>query len=261
MGIEAKKSAFDYFTTYLAAIIILLPFILIISWSLKSGGLQNYLIVVTDPNLLRYFMNSIIVTTCTIVLTFLTSAFSAYAFSQMRFFGKEIIYYVLLTSITLPASSIVLPLFLLVRTYHLMNSYLALIGPYTALNYAFSMLILRNFFKDIPRDIVDSSKIDGCSWWKIFWNIFIPLSKAPISVVVIMTFLQSWNEYLLAISFMKSTKMLMLTMAPSKYIASYSWDIPKLFAVIVVIATPTILLFVALQGQFIRGLTAGALKE
>ena len=140
------------------------------------------------------------------------------------------------------------------------NNDLGLIGPYASLNFAFSMLILKNYYDDIPRDFIDAARIDGCRNVGVFRLVILPLTRPVMAVSVVMTFLFVWNEFLLGMLIMTRKTMQLITMAPMNFMGTYQAHIGKLFASLVFVALPTMALFFIMQNQFIKRMTAGSIK-
>jgi len=122
------------------------------------------------------------------------------------------------------------------------------------------MLILRNFFDELPTELIEAARIDGCSHFRVLLEIILPLSKPALAVVVLFSFLNSWNEFLLAFLFLKKDIWHTVTLAPLKYTSQYSTQFNLVFATIILLAIPSILVFFILQRWYVRGLVAGAIK-
>lgn len=224
------------------------------------GGLGNYAIVLRSPKLPGYFRSSLIITGLTIIGTIFTTVPAAYAFSKQRFRGKRFFFMLFLLALLLPVTSLIVPLFALIRQLKLINNPVGVIGPYIALGFPFYMLILRNFFDGLPDELIDAARIDGCSHFRVMWNIILPLSKPILAVVVLFTFLNTWNEFLLAFLILKNPAWHTITLAPLQYTSQYSTQYNLTFATIIILASPSIIVFFFLQRWYIQGLTAGALK-
>jgi len=224
------------------------------------GGLQNYAIVLSSDKLPGYFRSSIIITGATIIGTLLVTVPAAYAFSKLRFRGKNLFFTLFMVAILLPVTAVVVPLFTLVRKLNLINNPLGVIGPYIAFGFPYFMLILRNFFDELPGELIDSARIDGCTQFQVLWKIILPLSKPALVVVVLFTFLNTWNEFLLAFLFLKKPEWHTVTLAPMQYASQYTTQWNLTFATIIILAIPATAVFFVLQRWYIQGLTAGSLK-
>jgi len=275
-----KKNLLSRVLAYLAVFLICLAFFLPILFAFQRsiqksegsgwpeargipvgpGGLANYAVVLGNEDLPRYFRNSLLISGGTILGTIITVIPAAYAFSKMRFRGKELIYALFMIAILLPISSMVVPLFALIKNLKLINNPFGVIGPYIALGFPYFMLILRNFFDELPTELIEAARIDGCSHFRVLLEIILPLSKPALAVVVLFSFLNSWNEFLLAFLFLKKDIWHTVTLAPLKYTSQYSTQFNLVFATIILLAIPSILVFFILQRWYVRGLVAGAIK-
>lgn len=239
------------------------PLVVMVGVSLQGRGLENYHLVFSIPNVLRFFLNSIFVSTCTIALVYTISALAAYAFSKLRFPGREFFFNVLIVGLMIPGVAITIPIFLMFRSLNLFDNYLALILPFTAFSLPFIVLLMRNYFDGVPSELLDAAMIDGCnSLTALFW-ILLPLSKAISIVVVIQTFLGSWNDYFTALVYMRSDDMLPVTHLPNFFLRLQSVTNPDLgpqFATLVLISLPIVVTYVLLQRYFEDGIVSGALR-
>jgi raffinose/stachyose/melibiose transport system permease protein len=242
------------------AVIFAFPLGVMVLVSLRGQGIGNYVAVLQHPMIPRFFLNSIVVTLCTIVLVYMITMLSAYAFSKLPLRGKNVLFSALLVGLLLPGVAILVPLFFTIRSLGLMNNYLALILPYTAFALPFTTLLARNFLDGLPNELIDAARIDGCNSFTALTRVVMPLSK-PISVVVIIwTFLSAWNEYFLVLLFMQDDQMKTLTHAPQFFVGVYSQDTGKIFATLVLISLPIMIAYLLLQRYFESGMTSGALK-
>ena len=227
---------------------------------IKNISLENYLTVFKDAPILRYFLNSIIITFPTVFFVVLFSSLAAFAFSRLNFFFKEVWFYLILLTLMLPIPTLIIPIFQVNRSLGLYNSYLGLILPYTALGIPFSIIILRSFFDGFPRDIEDAARIDGCNAFGIYWRIMMPVSWPALSVVIIWQFMTSWNEFLLALVIIKDVQLKPLTLVPLIYSGQFMARPGAMFAVLALITIPIVIVYVLMQRYFVSGMTSGALK-
>jgi len=244
----------------IVSFLFLIPLITMVSISLGGGGFANYIKVFSDARIIRYFINSIIITIPTLILVLFISSLAAFAFSKLKMPGKNIIFYLFLSGLMLPIASIIVQLFLMIVRLKLVNNYLAVILPLTALILPFALLIIRNYMDDIPNDIVEASLIDGCKPFGVYRRIMLPLCLPAISAVTIFTFLFSWNEFLLALVFLRKRELYPITLLPRYFLTEHQFDIALVFTGFLGIVFPVIILYIFLQKYFIEGLTAGAIK-
>ncbi len=244
----------------LLAFLFMAPLAITLVVSLQGEGLGNYLAVIRHPMIPRFFFNSVLVTSVTILLVYFVTLLAAYAFSKLALRGKTLLFNAILIALLLPGVAILVPLFFTIRSLGLVNNYFALILPYTAFSAPFTLLLMRNFFDGLPNELVYASRIDGCNTFTTLWYILMPLSK-PISVVVVLwTFLSVWNEFFLVLLFMQDETKRTLTHAPQFFIGVYAQDTGKIFATLVLISLPIVITYLRLQNYFERGMTSGAIK-
>jgi raffinose/stachyose/melibiose transport system permease protein len=236
------------------------PLLIAARVSLQGEGLGNYRAVLRHPLIPRYFLNSVIVTACTIVVVYVITVLAAYAFSKLQLRGKGLLYNAVLAGLTVPGIALVVPLFLLVKDLKLFDTYLAMIVPISAFTLPFTVLLMRNFLDGLPNELLDAARIDGSNSFTTLLWIVLPLSK-PISIVVVVwTFLGAWNEYFLALVFLRDERMQVLTQAPQFFTDVYGQDTGKIFATLVLISLPAVITYLALQRYFEDGLVSGSLK-
>jgi raffinose/stachyose/melibiose transport system permease protein len=221
---------------------------------------DNIQAVWQETRLPRLLVNSVLVTTASVIAVLLVSSLAAFGFVHQPFPGARLALLVLLAGIMLPPAAIIVPLYAEIRTFGLLNNYLGLIGPYSALGLSVGVLFFRNSFAAIPRDVVRAAKVDGASSWTIYRRIFLPLSLPAIATVAILQTLFSWNEFLIALLVTTEESVETAQLAYVTYAGLYSASFEKQFAVIAVLTVPVLAVFVVFQRQFVRGLTSGAVK-
>jgi raffinose/stachyose/melibiose transport system permease protein len=238
----------------------MLPLYRLVTVSLSDGGLQNYVEVVQQEGIFRYLLNSAIVTACTVILVLLFASIGAFAFSKLRFRGRNVVYAVLLAGLMIPVAAILVPLSQVQQLLGLYNTYPGLILPYTALALPFALVLLRGAYDALPDQLLEAAVVDGAGTFRAFYRVLLPLTTPTLVMVGIWTFLNSWNEFLLALLFMSAPDMRTVTVVPASFQLAFFVDVPMIFAALVIIQLPVVLLYAALQGAFQRGLTAGAIK-
>ena len=239
----------------------LLPLIAIVSTSFGGqGAIANYTAVIAETPFLRFLVNSLVVSAGTVALVFTTTILAGYAFSKMRFKGRELLFNAILVGLILPGIALLVPLFLLLRQLNLFNTYLAVILPLAAIIIPLTLLLTRNYMNGIPDEILEAAEIDGATSFGTLIRVVLPLSRPIIAVVIIWAFLNSWNEYLFPLVFLQDPSMQVVTQVPTYFTSTYGSDVPKIFASLVLICLPITIVYLVLQRFFERGLTAGALK-
>jgi raffinose/stachyose/melibiose transport system permease protein len=262
----------------LFTIAVLIPFIWLILMSTKTTqeilldpyGLpavirwQNYWKLFTDPRieLQQYFLNSIVVTVGSMCLSMLLSTMGGYGFGRKRFAfrGREVVLGILLFALMLPPQIMYIPQFTMMGKYGLLNTYWALIFLYTAMSLPMSTFLLSNYFAQLPSELEDAAKIDGCTDWGIFWRVMLPLARPAVLTVILLNFLLFWNELLLSITMVTKPAMRTLPSAIFNFVGETQSELGMAAASMIVTMLPILLLYMYLSRKFIEGLTAGAIK-
>jgi raffinose/stachyose/melibiose transport system permease protein len=227
------------------------------SWPLTF---ENFLTVIDNNPLPIFFANSLIITVCTVALVIAVSALFAFAVAILKLPAATTLYAILLTTLMVPLASLVLPLAILLKTFGWVNRYIGLVIPYAALGVPFAVVILKSFMEDAPKELFDAARVDGCSAWQTFIHVAVPLVRPALVFVAIWQFIVTWNEFFLALVVMTQNEMKTITIVPMQYSGLYMANPGALFAILTLIALPLILLYVAVQRAFVRGLIAGAVK-
>lgn len=207
----------------------------------------------------RYYVNSIIVNAVSLVLIVLSSALAGYAFARMRFRWKEPLFYLFLAGMMVPVHITLIPLYRL--TSALPIGYFVLILPYTAFSIPVSVFILRGFFEEIPVELEEAARLDGCSDLGVFLRVMLPLSKPALATVAIINFVNNWNEFVFATTFIRSPEMKTIPVGLMDFSDSFAGDPTLVCAALTLSVVPVMVCYVFLQRQIISGLTAGALKQ
>ena len=208
-----------------------------------------------------HFWNSLWITAVTVVGVLVFASLSGYAFARLQFPFKNVIYLALLSTLMMPATALILPLYLQLRTLGLLNSQLGLIVLYVSGSTPFAVLLMRAFFESLPDELSQAGRIDGANEFQIFWRIILPLTRPGLATVAIFQFLQTWNEFLYANTVLRDTGKLPLQPVLFSLIGQYSTDWPLLTAGLVMSIVPVIAVYVWMQRQFVAGLTLGAVKS
>ena len=238
----------------------MLPLYRLLTVSLESGGLDNYAEVLAKEGLGRYLLNSTIVTAATVLGVLVMASMGAFAFSKLRFRGRKVLYALVLSGLMIPVAAILVPLTQIQGLLGFANTYQGLIFPYAALALPFALVLLKNAYDALPDELLEAAVVDGAGGWRAFVRVMLPLTSPTLVMVGIWTFLNSWNEFLLALLFMSAPEMRTITVIPASFQLSFFVDVPKIFAALVLIQLPVVVLYSAFQGHFQRGLTAGAVK-
>ncbi len=234
-------------------------------WIPSHPTLQNYITLLSPtgdvgPVFLRYFLNSLIVSLATTALGVLVAIPAAYAFSRFRFPGRDILFFAVLIRNMFPVVVFLIPLFILMRTLHLVNTYWSLILTYMTFGLPLSIWLLKGFYDNIPEELERAARIDGASRFKAFWLIIMPLSSPGIIATAIYAFIGAWNEYVYALTFLNSESLLTLPVGLQHFFTEFATNWPGLMAAAFIMSVPVVVLFLLLQRHFVRALTEGAIK-
>ena len=194
------------------------------------------------------------------VLSLLVAACAAYAIARLNLRYRQWILTAIVASSMFPLISLLVPIFETMRSLNLLNSYLALVLPYTVLNLPVCTLVLVSFFQSIPKDLENAAMIDGCSRLGALWRVVIPLSAPGVFTAGILAFVNAWDEFLLALSLNASAAMRTAPVGIALYQGEYSFPWPLISAALVITIVPVALLIALFQERVIGGLTQGGLK-
>ncbi len=222
--------------------------------------LKNYVNAWERANFASYFKNSIIVTVLSIAAIILVSSMAAYVIARFEFKFRKFLYLYLIAGLALPTRLAIIPIFLLIRSVNLQDTLAALVMVYTAGGIAFSMFLLVNFFKKLPRDLEDSARIDGAGPFRIYWQVDLPLLKPALVTVAMFNFIDVWNDFFFPLILLSSKAHKTIPLGLQAFFGEYTVEWDLLFAALNISVLPVLLVFVILSKQFIAGLTEGALK-
>jgi ABC-type glycerol-3-phosphate transport system permease component len=286
-GVEARRRPFEFYLVtrfftrslgyavlILLALLSIFPLVWMVFTSLRdrfdvfTGSLipesikfDAYEFIFTDFHIGLYFGNSAVVTFFTVITVVSLSALAGYAFAHLNFWGREIIFVVLLGTLMVPPTVLIIPLFLQLRDFGLIDTRLGLILAYISSGLAFSVFLMRQFFKTLPTELIDAGRVDGASEFGIFWRIMLPLARPGIATVLIFQFMGTWNEFIFAATFVHTPELRNLQPAIFSMVGRYSTNWPGLTAALTLSILPIIIVYIFMQRQFVSGLTAGAVKS
>jgi multiple sugar transport system permease protein len=268
------ESAARYLLLAAGAVVMLLPFLYMVSTSFKPHAfvlelpprliptqptLDNYTRALTTNHFANYFFNSAVVATTSTAITVVLSAMLAYAFARWDFPGRSVLFYAMLGTMMVPALVLIIPQFVLAKTLHLLNSRWGLIVVYSA-GTAFNMFLLRGFFEEIPQELLDSALIDGAGPFAAFWRIALPLARPALAAVAIFSFLGAWDEFTWALTAINDEQLYTLPIALRLFQQQHGTEWGLVFAASTIAILPTVIVFVISQRHFIKGVMAGAVK-
>lgn len=222
---------------------------------------NNYIKAIKDnPTILNNFLSSLIIAAISTVGTLLCASMAVFGFSRKNVYGKIFLYNLILLALMIPISALVIPITQLNSRMKLLDNYFGLIFPYIAINIPYAVTIFQGFMHGIPSELEEAATIDGCNMPKLYVKIIMPLLKPGIVVVAIWTFLTCWNEFFLALCTMTDVKTKTLPLIAQQYKGVYNSQPGVLFAILIIITIPMILFYIIVQKQFVKGMTAGAVK-
>jgi multiple sugar transport system permease protein len=250
----------------LGGLVVLAPFIVMVlvslspkeaflqrSFSWDQISLRNYAETFSAVPFGRFYLNSIIVATCTTFLQILTASLAAFAFARLRFWGREVLFLIYLAALMIPFQVTMIPNFILIRHLRWYNSYQALILP--AAFSAFSTFLLRQYYRGIPMDLDEAARMDGASSWRIWSQIILPLSGPVLAALAIFNFQVSWNDFLWPLVITNTDSMRTIPVGLSSFQGQYSTEWHLLMAGSVIALLPVLLIYILAQQWFVRGIT------
>lgn len=270
------KLIFGYILLFLIAISMLLPFFAMLKLSFTPNSeifaannflstdkltFSNYLNVFSAIPVTRYFANSLLVATVTTIGQVLISAFAGYAFAKLKFKGSDLLFFIVLATMMIPPQVNIIPLFFLMREFHLIDTFQALIIP--GFFGGFGIFMFRQFFLGLPKELEEAAKIDGCNIFDTFRKISFPLALPTIATLSIFTFISSWNSFMWPLIVTNSDSMRTLPVGLAVFKGSFreitNWG--DLLACAMICTIPTIIIFLIGKKYFINDLLQGGIKE
>jgi raffinose/stachyose/melibiose transport system permease protein len=207
-----------------------------------------------------YFRSSVIVSTSVVSVSVFLSILIGYAFGLLRFPLQRLLYLVLLMGFMVPFEAVVIPLYHTMHRLGLTDTYWALILPQIGQSISFGTLWMTSFFQSAPQELVDASALDGCSRWQSLWRVLFPLAKPAVLTLVVLFFMWTWNEFLLALVMVQDESLRTLPVGLAFFQGRYTSNIPLMAAGSIIVAGPIVLVYIVFQRYFIKGLLGGAVK-
>ena len=231
-----------------------------ISYWPHQPTLANYIQAFTDQPLLRYLGNSVAVALGSTVVSLTVATLAAYALARLNLKHRQLILTCIVASTMFPLVTLLVPIFETMRSLGLLNSYAALILPYTVLNLPVCTLVLVSFFQSIPKDLENAAMIDGCTRMGALWRVVLPLAAPGVFTAGILAFVNAWDEFLLALSLNSSAAMRTLPVGITLYQGEFTFPWPIISAALIVAIVPVAVLIALFQERVVGGLTQGGLK-
>ena len=230
------------------------------TWLPKEWRWENYVEVFDRMPFLSYLRNTTVITVLSIIGTVYSSSLVAYSFACLRWPGRDKIFILVIATMMLPLHVIMIPLFVIFKELHWLNTYKPLIVPAFLGGGAFYIFLLRQFFLTIPRELFDAARIDGCSEWRLYWKIAMPLARPALITVAILTFMFSWNDFLGPLIYLSDQAKNTLALGLAMLVGQHQTEWGILMAASVIIMIPMVVIFFAFQRYFIQGFTMSGLK-
>ena len=258
----------------IGAVATLLPFAWMVSASLMHRGeaskwppsflpsratLENYRELFERLDLGRCFLNSAFVAVVSTALALLIVSLAGYAFAKLRFPGRSKIFKALLTAMVIPAQVAMLPLFLLLRTMGLVNTYWGVLIPYLAP--IFGIFMVRQYALSVPQDYLDAARVDGASELRIYWSVVLPLCRPILVTLAVFVFMGTWNDFMWPLIELTDDRLYTLPVALANLSGEHAQDTEMMMAGSVLTVLPVLVLFLALQRYYIEGIMMGGVKE
>jgi multiple sugar transport system permease protein len=231
-----------------------------ITWWPENPVLENYVRAFSDQPLLRYLGNSAAVALGSTVVSLVVASMAAYAIARLNLRHRQLILTAIVASSMFPLVTLLVPIFETLRTLGLLNTWVALVIPYTVLNLPVCTLVLVSFFQSIPRDLENAAMIDGCTRIGALVRVVLPLAAPGVFTAGILAFVNAWDEFLLALSLNASPAMRTLPVGITLYQGEFSFPWPIISAALIVAIVPVAVLIALFQERVVGGLTQGGLK-
>lgn len=256
------------------AVSIFFPILLMLLTSLKGNreiftnpyglphifNLDNYIKLIKISNYLVYFKNSIIVAVTSIFLILIISSLASFVIAKYRFMGNRFLYFYFIAGLIIPIKLGTIGILKTMITLHLFDNIASLVIVNVAMGIPFGVFVLTDFIRMIPEELSNSARIDGCSEPKIFYKIIVPLIRPALAAVAIINFIPIWNDFWFPLVLIRTDSMKTIPLATALLYGQYETNFGLIFAVLSMASLPVIIFYLILSRQFIKGLTAGALK-
>lgn len=271
---QKAARVFSYLFMALCVLVALFPIVWVVLSSFKtnreilSNGLQlpstfsfsGYKQALEMAPILKFFVNSLIVSFASTALNVFILAMAGYVFAKKKFRFKNLIFGILSLSMVIPSTALMSPVYTVITKLHLYDTKMALILVYTALNMPISLMILRSAFAAIPTELEEAAYIDGAGFFRTFWQVMMPCAKGGLVSAAVLAFLGSWNEFTFALLLTSSTSTRTLPLSLSYFTSQFSFNYTAMFAAITIAVLPSIIVFSIFQEQVCSSLTAGSVK-
>ncbi len=235
----------------------------VFQWPIKlipdEWTLDNYVHVWQDLPFARWLTNSVVITVVQTLTNVFFASLAGFAFARLTFPGRNVIFSIFMASLMIPGIILLVPKFIVLNELHLINTYSGIMLP--GLVTVVNIFLMKQFFETIPKDLEEAALIDGCSYFRIFWQIFLPISKPALAAVAIYTFQGSWNEFMWTVIVTTTSDMFTLPVGMNFLKNEFQVNWPLLMAGTILISLPTLAIFLIFQRYFVEGVASSGLKE
>lgn len=221
---------------------------------------SNYTDILLGARYWKMLLNSFVIAVLTTALTVAVAAMAAFTFAHVRFFGAAFLMNYFLIGLMFPIATAILPLFIRIRDLGLLDTYMGVVLPEVAFGLGISILLFRNFFRNVPKELFEAALVDGSGYIRFFWYVTLPLSRPILATVGIVAFVHSWNNYIMPLIMLNSQDKYPWPLGIMVYQGEFSTDWQLVLAFITLTILPTVIVFFAAQKHIVSGLTAGAVK-
>ncbi|MGN7358235.1 carbohydrate ABC transporter permease [Paenibacillus sp. SAF-054] len=264
-----------YIVLILAAVIQVLPLVWLLLFSLKSNQevfnlppfafpshpkWENYENVWVQGHIGRYFLNSIVITVVSVILTILLASFVTYAVTRMRWRLQSLVLGLFMVGMMIPVHSTLIPLFSLFQKVGLTDNQLSIILSYTAFNLPITIMILLGFYYALPREVEEAAIMDGCSVNRMFFRIVMPMTISVMVTAAIINMIYNWNEFIFVNTFISSDNLKTLTVGVQNFVGQYTTDWGAIGATLMISILPILIVFLILSNRIVEGIAAGSVK-
>lgn len=240
-------------------VIMLMPFLWMVSTSLEQGGIQNYVEAWNRVPFSRYFLNTLLVTVMTLIGVLITSSLAAYSFATMEYPGRDKLFLLFLSTMMVPQPVYLAPSYVLLSKLGWVDTYFALIVPWTT--NVFSIFLLRQHFKTLPKSLYEAARLDGCSQFGYLWRVALPLSKSVIATIMLFNVIGSWNSFMWPLVVTHSEKLRVLQVGLSYFNQEQSSNYQLLMAASTFSILPLLILFLFAQKHLVASYSRSGLKD
>jgi raffinose/stachyose/melibiose transport system permease protein len=221
---------------------------------------ENFVVILETPSFWTMLRNSLVVALGTTLGVLIVCSLASFVFARMQFRGKDLAFNFLTLGLMFPITIAIMPVYLVVRLMHLIDTLQAVILVQIAFAISINILILRGFFTSIPMELQDAANMDGCNAFGFFWRILLPLARPALAAIAALTLIVSWNDLLTPLVILNRDSLWTLPLGTMQFQGQYSSDLALTAAFVTLTALPAIIFYLFAERQIVSGLTAGALK-